>query len=67
MGWLLVGIIGVVICFVLYLTLVVKLGWECREGILYACLALPLAIAALISLNGNANNYNEKKLSPRNL
>lgn len=60
MGWLLVGIVGAIICLAIYIVLVIKLDWNCYEGVIYACLALPLSIALLISMSGNANNYNEK-------
>ena len=60
MGWLIVGIIGAVICFVIYLLLVFKYEWDLSESVSLSCLALPFAIALLISFSGNANNYNEK-------
>jgi len=60
MGWLLVGIVGAIICLAIYLVLVFKLDWDFNEGVFYACLALPFLVALLISTSGNDNNYNEK-------
>lgn len=58
MGWLLIGIVCAVIGFVVSLKLAE--GGISFEHCLMACVGLPFIVALLISLEGNANNYNEK-------
>ena len=58
MGWLLVGIVGAVIGFVIAMVLMIK--WDVSEVCIPYCIGIPILVALLISLNGNDNNYNEK-------
>lgn len=58
MGWLLVGIVGAIIGFVVSGLLILKL--DINGACVPYCVGLPILIALLISLNGNQNNYNEK-------
>ena len=60
MGWLIVGIIGAIICVAIYTVLAIKFDWDFNEGVFYICLLLPCVVALLISTCGNDTNYNEK-------
>lgn len=62
MGWLLVGIVGAIICVAIYAVLAFKFDWEISEGGLWICAILPCFVAFWISICGNTNNYNEKAL-----